>query len=101
MDMNEYITQSEAICGGRPIIKESRMPVRAIAGCFNLGLTLDEIFDSYPHLKPQQICAALTYYFENQEEIDKDIEADSVQNLKRKYREQKKPAHESHQVVYR
>ena len=78
MSINEYIIQVGGVCGGRPIIRGTRMPVRAIAGCFKLGMTLDEIFDAYPHLKPQQVCAALTYYFEYQEEIDADIESDSV-----------------------
>ena len=78
MNINEYITHIEGVCGGCPIIKGTCMPVRAIAGCFRLGMTLDEIFDAYPYLKPQQICAALTYYFEYQDEIDADIEADSV-----------------------
>ena len=96
MNINEYITHIEGVCGGCPIIKGTCMPVRAIAGCFRLGMTLDEIFDAYPHLKPQQICAALAYYFEYQDEIDADIEADSVavhevtverseHNLKRKH----------------
>ena len=85
MNINEYITHIEDVCGGRPIIKGTRLPVRAIAGCFKLGMTLDEIFNAYPHLKPQQICAALAYYFEYQDEIDVDIESDSVHNLKRKY----------------
>ena len=43
MNINEYITQIEGICDGRPIIRGSRLPVRAIAGCFKLGMTLDKI----------------------------------------------------------
>jgi len=86
MSLNhEYITQTKGICGGRPIIRGTRTPVRTIAGCFKLGMTLDEIFDSYPHLKPQQICAALAYYFEHQEEIEADIEKNSEENLMKLY----------------
>jgi len=94
MNVNGYITHVEDICGGRPIIRGSRTPVRAIAGCFRLGMTLDEIFDAYPHLKPAQICAALTFYFEHQAEIDRDIETDSIQELKRKFALQEGEAHE-------
>jgi uncharacterized protein (DUF433 family) len=56
-----------------PIIARTRTPVRSIAGYYQMGMTVDEILQALPHLSAAQVHGALTYYFDHQKEIDRDI----------------------------
>ena len=38
-----------------------------------MGMSVDEILTTLPHLTPSQVHSALAYYFDHQEEIDKDL----------------------------
>jgi uncharacterized protein (DUF433 family) len=44
------------------------------------GWSADEICRQYPHLKPAEVHAALTYYFDHQQEIDQEI-ADELREI--------------------
>lgn len=61
-----HIVTSPRIAGGAPIIKRTRIAVRAIAGYYQLGMTVDEILQSLPHLTQSQVHAALTFYTDHQ-----------------------------------
>lgn len=80
-----HITHAEGICGGRPIIKDTRTPVRAIVEYHKMGMSPDEIIKSLPHLNLAQVHDALSYYYDHQKEIDKDIEENSEENVKKQY----------------
>ena len=54
-----YITRVPEICGGRPIIKGTRTPVKTIVGYYRLGLSVEEILEGLPHLSPAQVYEAL------------------------------------------
>jgi uncharacterized protein (DUF433 family) len=56
-----------------PVIKGTRIAVRAVAGYYQLGMTPDEILQSLPHLTQSQLHSALAYYFDHQKEIDRDL----------------------------
>ena len=43
------------------------------------GWCVDEICNQYPHLRPAEVHSALAYYFDNQPEIEKEIEEDIKQ----------------------
>ena len=60
------------------------MTVRAIAGYYQLGMTVDEILQSLPHLSQSQVHAALTFYFDHQKEIDRDLKRNSDTGFWRK-----------------
>ena len=75
--LGQHVVSDPEICGGSPTVLGTRVPVRVITGWWKAGMTLDEIMDGYPHLRPEQVTAALTYYFENREEIEREIEANS------------------------
>jgi hypothetical protein len=46
-------------------------------------MSIDEILDSLRHLTPSQIHSALAYYFDNQDEVNADLEeAGSVESWK-------------------
>ena len=68
-----HIASDARIAGGVPIIKGTRIAVRSIAGYYQLGMTPDEILQSLPHLSQAQLHAALTYYFDHQKQIDRDL----------------------------
>ena len=69
-----YIVKDEGICGGKPRIEGTRMKVQHIALEYvHMGLSVDEICKSHPQLNREQIHAALSHYYEHQEEIEGDI----------------------------
>lgn len=65
-----YITTNPGIAGGAPIIEGTRITVRAIAGYYRMGMSVDEILQSLSHLTASQVHSALAYYFDHQAEID-------------------------------
>ena len=68
-----HIATSPRILNGVPVIKGTRIAVRTIAGYYQLGMTPDEILQSLPHLTQAELHAALTYYFDHQKAIDRDM----------------------------
>jgi uncharacterized protein (DUF433 family) len=68
-----YITANKTILGGVPIIEGTRISVRAIAGYYQMGMSVDEILATLSHLRPSQVLSALAYYFDHQQEIDQDL----------------------------
>jgi uncharacterized protein (DUF433 family) len=68
-----HITNNSTILSGVPIIEGTRIAVRTIAGYYQMGMNVDEILTTLPHLSPSQVHSALAYYFDYQEEIDQDL----------------------------
>ncbi len=81
--VHSYITKDITICGGEPIIKGTRISVRLIAEYENAGKNADEIVAMYPHA---QVHDALSYYYDNKEEIDRYREENSEEYLRKKYK---------------
>jgi uncharacterized protein (DUF433 family) len=80
-----YITRVPGICGGRPIIKGTRTPVRSLVGYYKMGLSVEEILEGLPHLTPAQVYEALSYYHDHLSEIEEDIEGSQVEHLIERY----------------
>lgn len=76
-----HIVQTEGVCGGRPRIRDSRIPVRTIAGLYRRGEPVAEILDTYPQLDPAAVDDAIGYYLDHQKEIDAEIEANSLESV--------------------
>jgi uncharacterized protein (DUF433 family) len=74
-----YIVRTEGVCGGSPRIRDSRVPVRTIAGLYRQGEPLREILATYPHLDPAAVDDAIGYYLDHRPEIDAEIEAGSLE----------------------
>jgi len=69
-----YVIQDERISGGSAVIKGTRTRVVDIVIEYEyLVHSPDEIISAHPHLTLQQIHDALSYYYENREEIDRKI----------------------------
>lgn len=72
------IASSPLILGGEPVIADTRTPVRAIVELWRLGVPPEEIPIRLPHLTLVQVFDALSYYSEQQTEINDYIERNRV-----------------------
>lgn len=73
-----YITRQPEILSGEPIIDGTRTPVRAIVENWRLGLRPEEIPLHLPHLSLAQVFDALSFYLDNQNEINEYIELNHI-----------------------
>jgi len=73
-----HISQTPGICGGRPVVHGTRIPVKALVGYHRMGYTLTEILAGFPGLTAAQLHDALSYYYDHQADIDADMEADEL-----------------------
>ena len=72
-----YIETDKKICSGSPVIKGTRTRVVDIAIEYEyINRTPDEIISAHPHLKLEQVHDALSYYYENRNELDEKIKKD-------------------------
>jgi uncharacterized protein (DUF433 family) len=69
------IVSTPGTCGGRPRIDGHRITVEDVAIWHErMGMSPDEIVSAYPTITLSEVYAALSYYHENREWIDADIE---------------------------
>lgn len=59
--MNNHIVINPEILGGKPIIKGTRISVELILKLLSSGMSIDGIIGDYPHLKKEDILAAIEY----------------------------------------
>jgi uncharacterized protein (DUF433 family) len=75
---HRYIERKPKILGGEPIIVGTRTPVRAIVEMWRMGYAPEEIPIHLPHLTLAQVFDALSYYSDNQAEINHYIELNHI-----------------------
>ena len=68
-----HITKIAGMCGGYATIDGHRIRVIDIVSMHQWGYTPEKMIEKYDFLSLVQIYAALTYYYENREELDKEI----------------------------
>lgn len=73
------IVRTAGICGGAPRIQGTRIAVRSIAEPFRRGESAEEIAALHPHLDPAAICDAIDYYLDHRQEIDAEIESNTLE----------------------
>jgi uncharacterized protein (DUF433 family) len=61
----EHIEINPRVCGGKPVIRGTRIPVTLILEQLAAGLMWDEVLRSYPELTRAHIHAALLYASES------------------------------------
>ena len=76
--LHRYIVKDEHILQGEPVVKGTRTPVRAIVELWRSGTPPEAIPDGLPHLTLAQVFDALSYYSDNQEEINAFIERNRI-----------------------
>lgn len=83
--VHSYVTKDPKICGGEPIIKGTRISIRLVVEWENAGKSVDEIVAMYPHITHAQVHDALSYYYDNKNEIDRFIKENSEEYVRKKY----------------
>ncbi len=69
-----YIVSLKTHCGGSPIIAGTKFPVKSVVFyILRQGMTPEELVKEFSHLTLPQIYDALSYYYENKKQIDKEI----------------------------
>jgi uncharacterized protein (DUF433 family) len=76
------IEQDLARCGGQPVVGGTRIRVGIILGCYRTGMSVEEIVQQYPPLKPADVHDALAYAYDHLDEIEADLTADDEATVK-------------------
>jgi uncharacterized protein (DUF433 family) len=61
MDYHDIIVSNPAILNGKPVIKDTRIPVELILKKLSEGMTTDDVIVAYPHLTREAVLACLAY----------------------------------------
>lgn len=67
------IARSKRILGGAPVIRGTRVPVRAIAFLWRATGDRARILQDYPHLAEADVDEAIRFYEAHRAEIDADL----------------------------
>lgn len=70
---HRHIEKDPAKYEGKAVIKGTRIPVASIVNHYRSGMSAEEILEGYPSISPAQLFDALSYYFDNKEEIDAEL----------------------------
>jgi uncharacterized protein (DUF433 family) len=84
----EHIEITPGVCGGKARIAGTRIRVQDVYLWHELqGQSADEIVSHFPHLSLADVHAALSYYFDHRDEIQRQMKADDafVEAMKQKY----------------
>ena len=69
-----HISKRKGYAGGKPAIHGTRIKVSQIVIYHNeMGYSPAKILEMFPHLNLEKIYDALSYYYDHQEEIDRQI----------------------------
>ena len=76
------IEQDPSRCGGQPVIGATRIRVAIVLGCYRQGMSVEEIVQQYPTLKPSDVHDALAYAYDHLAEIESSLAADDEGTVK-------------------
>lgn len=57
----DYIIQDPQICGGEPVVRATRVPVRTVLASLAEGATTAEILEDFPSLSEESIRAVIAF----------------------------------------
>ncbi len=69
-------------CGGQPVVAGTRVRVATVLGCYRQGMSIEEIVQQYPGLKPADVHDALAYAYDHMAEIEDAVAADEEAMVK-------------------
>jgi len=73
-----YIVSHAAYCGGSPVIKGTKFPVRSVVNyVLRQGISPEELVAEFSHLTLAQVYDALSYYYDHKEAVDQDLQENS------------------------
>lgn len=76
------IEKDTARCGGQPVVAGTRIRVATILAAYRQRMTVEEIVQQYPALRPADVHDALAYAYDHLDEITADLSADDEQQVK-------------------
>jgi uncharacterized protein (DUF433 family) len=68
MDYSAHITRDRGTCGGEPVIRGTRVPLRTVLASLAEGARLDEILKDYPTLPEADLRAVIAFAAASAEE---------------------------------
>ena len=71
-----HITKQPGVRGGKACIDDTRIAVVDVVALLKQGLGDQQIVERYPSLNLAQVHAAISYYYENREELETDLGED-------------------------
>lgn len=71
-----HIVATPGTLGGKPRIDGTRISVQHIAISYISGQSIEEIVEAYEGITHADVFAALTYYYDNKDEMDAKIKRD-------------------------
>ena len=72
------IESQPSVCGGRPCVAGTRIRVQDVFVWHELqGQSADEIVSRFPQLTMADVYAALSYYWDHRDEIQREMQAES------------------------
>src|SRR3954447_3746129 len=84
----QYVSSTPGVCGGKPCIAGTRIRVQDVYVWHELqGLSADEIVSRFQHITMADVYAALSYYWDNRDEIQRQMqeETEFVEQMKAKH----------------
>jgi uncharacterized protein (DUF433 family) len=69
MDLSVRVVSDAAICGGKPVIRGTRIMVRNILSMLKGGYDVQRVLDAHPELSREDVEAALDYAAELVDEV--------------------------------
>ncbi len=80
---NPHIETRKNLCGGSPVIAGTKFPVRSVVSyVLRQGVTPEELVAEFPHISLAQVHDALSYYYDNQKDVDEDLVANTEDNVR-------------------
>ncbi|MDZ7289095.1 MAG: DUF433 domain-containing protein [candidate division KSB1 bacterium] len=80
-----HIWRKKGICGGSPVIRGTRFPVRSVVNyVLRQGMLPEELVDEFSYLTLAQVYDALSFYYDHRKEIDKELEKNTEEYWKRR-----------------
>jgi uncharacterized protein (DUF433 family) len=61
MDFSAYIMRDPMICGGQPVVKGTRVPIRTVLASLGEGASVQEILDDFPTLTEDAVRAIIAF----------------------------------------
>jgi uncharacterized protein (DUF433 family) len=81
MPEDPYVAEYPGVCGGYPVIRETRIPVRLVVQLSRADAPLKELAEMWPTVTAAQIQGALDYYARHPRRVDEDIERHAKASL--------------------
>lgn len=77
-----HITSTPGVLGGKPHIKGHRIGVHHIAWWYSQGESVENLAREY-HISLADVHAALVYYYDNKDEIDRELAEEDAEHARR------------------